>query len=375
MRAWWRSGAWTLGLAALTLGIVSCQPAAPSRPGAPAGAATASPAAARPAPAQAAEAAQSGAATPAAPLPVRIVHSTRNGSQAIAQVLVDSGPLTENGLVGSLLHVDGPARAIAVLLTGEADVALMGGETALAAAVEGAELTVVGGFLNRRDHVLFAQPEVASLAELRGKRIGVNGIGAADHRAIAEVFQHFRLDPQDATFVVIAGGPANRLGAMQSGAADATGLQPPLTGRARQLGLRELVQIGQIVERPVPANAVVASRAAVAERPDLCRRFLRAVVQGVHLYQAQPEAVLRANAAFFDVDLNAHRADLEDTRAHYAALFPPLPLAPLDGYALALEELAETTPRAAGYRLSELIDNRFVEEIEASGLIQRLYGR
>jgi ABC-type nitrate/sulfonate/bicarbonate transport system substrate-binding protein len=375
MRGWWRSGAVTLGLAVLALGLVGCQ-AAPARPGAPEGGAAPVTADARTAAAPA-QPTGTGQAAPTAttPLPVRIVHSTRNGSQAIAQVLVDSGPLAENGLVGSLLHVDGPARAIAVLLTGEADVALMGGETALAAAVEGAELTVVGGFLNRRDHVLFAQPEVASLAELRGKRLGVNGIGAADHRAIIEAFQHFRLDPQDATFVVMAGGPANRLGAMQSGAADATGLQPPLTGRARQLGLRELVQIGQIVERPVPANAVVASRAAVAERPELYRRFLRAIVQGVYLYQAQPEAVLRANAAFFDVDLNEQRADLEETRAHYAALFPRLPLAPPDGYALALEELAETTPRAAGYRLTQLVDNRFVEEIEASGLVGQLYGR
>jgi NitT/TauT family transport system substrate-binding protein len=365
-----------IGLALLALTVTGCQPAAPARPGAPAGEIGAAPADARPAPAPAeAAAAAPGSAPVAPPLPVRIVHSTRNGSQAIAQVLVESGPLAENGLVGSLLHVDGPARAIAVLLTGEADVALMGGETALAAAVEGAELTVVGGFLNRRDHVLYAQPEVGSLAELRGKRIGVNGIGAADQRAIIEAFQQFRLDPQEATFVVIAGGPANRLGAMQSGAVDATGLQPPLTGRARQLGLRELVQIGQIVERPVPANAVVASRAAVTERPELYRRFLRAIVQAVYLYQAQPEAVLRANATFFDVDVNEQRADLEDTRAHYAALFPPLPLAPLDGYALALEELAETTPRATGYRLSDLVDNRFVEEIEASGLVGQLYGR
>src|SRR5215213_849157 len=89
---------------------------------------------------------------------IRIVHSTRNGSQAIGQVLIDSGLLAENGLEGKLLHVDGPSRAVAALVGGDVDVALMGGEGALAAAVEGAPIVVVGGFLNRRDHIVFAVP-------------------------------------------------------------------------------------------------------------------------------------------------------------------------------------------------------------------------
>lgn len=319
-------------------------------------------------------AAEVSAPTPT-PLPVRIVHSTRNGSQAIAQVLVESGPFAENGLVGSLLHVDGPARALAVLLNEEADVALMGGETALAAAVEGATISIIGGFLNRRDHVIFAAPEITSLSELRGKRVGINGVGAADQRAILEVLQHFQIDPQEINFVVVAGGPGNRLAAMLSGAIDATGMQPPLTGQARAAGLRELVQIGRVVERGVPVNAVVASRAAVAARPEVYRRFMRAMVQAVYLYHTQPDVVTRAIANFLALDPAQYAADLEETRVHYGALYSTVPSVPVEGYRAALEELAETNPRAAEFRLADVLDDRFVREVESSGLVQALYGR
>jgi ABC-type nitrate/sulfonate/bicarbonate transport system substrate-binding protein len=361
-RAW----AVVMGLVMLALGGLSCRPAAPDGGAAPA-----------PAPASGrAEQPQAAAATAVPPpMSVRIVHSTRNGSQAIAQVLVDSGPLAENGLTGSLLHVDGPARAIAVLLTGDADVALMGGEAALSAAVEGAEIAIIGGFLNRRDHVLYSVPEVQSIAELRGKRVGINGVGAADQRAIVEALQHYRIDPQEIAFVAIAGGPPNRLAAIQTGAVDATAMQPPLTGRARAAGLRELVQIGLVVERAVPVNGIVASRAAVAERPELFRRFTRAFVQAVHLYHTQPEVVVRALANFFSLDLAENYADLEETRAHYGPLYATLPSVPVEGYRQLLEELAETTPRAAGFRLADALDDRFVREVEASGLHRELYGR
>jgi hypothetical protein len=99
------------------------------------------------------------------------------------------------------------------------------------------------------------------------------------------------------------------------------------------------------------------------------------MVQGVYLYQSQPEAVLRAFANFFSLDLAENRADLEETRAHYGPLYPALPAAPAEGYQLVLEELAETNPRAASFRVADVIDDRFVKEIEATGLVRQLYGR
>src|SRR5581483_5566559 len=168
MVAPWRGWTWFACLLLLASVGLGCQSASPA-----------------PAPASGRGEAQAPAAPAATSAPrvesIRIVHSTRNGSQAIG-----------------------------ALLGGDVDVALMGGETALSAAVEGAPIVVVGGFLNRRDHILFAVPEVTDLAALRGKRVGINGVTSADQRAVAEALQYAGFDPQDVIWVVQAGGPATR---------------------------------------------------------------------------------------------------------------------------------------------------------------------
>src|SRR5256714_15557172 len=104
---------------------------------------------------------------------------------------------------------------------------MMGGEGAPAAAAGGAPIVVGGVFLNRRDHIVFAVPEVADLAALRGKRVGVNSIGAADMRAVVEAFQFYGLDTQDVVYVPQAGGPASRLAGLHAGPADPIPPQPP----------------------------------------------------------------------------------------------------------------------------------------------------
>jgi NitT/TauT family transport system substrate-binding protein len=345
----------------LVLAALACQPAAPapSTPSAP----TSAPSTPSGAPAAKPPAASS--PTPQA-LPIRVAYSVRSGSQAIVQVLLDGGVFAANGLDATLLYTEGPARVVPALVTGEVDVALMGGEPALFAAIEGAELLVVGGLVNRREHVVFAVPAIQTVADLQGKRVAINGFQAADHQALLDALRYYGVDPQGVTFLVVGGGQPNRLAAVEAGAADATALQPPLTVQARAAGLRELLQVGAVVDRPVPNTAVVTSRATAAARPEEIRRFLRALAQGIALYRAQPEIAARGIAAFFGLDLAESRADVEETRAHYAALYADPPAPPVEGYRLLLEETAETNPRAAGFRLDSAVDDRFVRESAAA---------
>ncbi len=340
--------------ALLALVTAGCQPSAPPPP--PPSASSAASGAAAPAP-----------TTAPAPLPLRLAYASRNGSQALAQVLVDGGLLAANGLDPTLVYTDGPPRTIAALLTGEIDVAFVGGEPVARAAVEGADVVAIAGIVNRREHIIFSVPGVQTMPDLRGKRVAINGIQSADHQAVLDALAHYDVDPSAVTFLVVGGGQQNRLAALQSGAVDASGLQPPITGRARALGLRELLAVGEVVDRPTPNTAVVSTHAAVADRPEVLRRFARALVQGIDRYKTQPEPALEALATFFDLDLAANRADLEDTQRHYATLYPALPYPPAEGYRALLEELAETNPRAADYRLADLVDDEFIRAVDPSG--------
>jgi hypothetical protein len=51
---------------------------------------------------------------------------------------------------------------------------------------------------------------------------------------------------------------------------------------------------------------------------------------------------------------------------------PAAPYAPVEGYQLVLQDIAERNPKAAQANVKDYIDNRFIKEIEDSGFIKNL---
>ena len=67
---------------------------------------------------------------------------------------------------------------------------------------------------------------------------------------------------------------------------------------------------------------------------------------------------------------------LEETWEAYANVyFERVPYVTVQGMQLDIDSLVPTVPAAAGVRAESYADNRFMEELERGGLIQRLYGR
>jgi hypothetical protein len=52
---------------------------------------------------------------------------------------------------------------------------------------------------------------------------------------------------------------------------------------------------------------------------------------------------------------------------------PEYPYPPLEGYQVVLQEMASTNPKAAALNAKELLDTRFVKELEDTGFVAGLY--
>jgi hypothetical protein len=52
---------------------------------------------------------------------------------------------------------------------------------------------------------------------------------------------------------------------------------------------------------------------------------------------------------------------------------PENPYPPLEGYQVVLQEMASTNPKAASLNAKDLVDVRFVKELEDSGFTASLY--
>jgi hypothetical protein len=63
---------------------------------------------------------------------------------------------------------------------------------------------------------------------------------------------------------------------------------------------------------------------------------------------------------------------LEHTWSWFTQDMPAKPYPPLDGYQNVLQEMALTNPKAAVINAKEMVDVRFVKELDDTGFIQSL---
>jgi ABC-type nitrate/sulfonate/bicarbonate transport system substrate-binding protein len=101
-------------------------------------------------------------------------------------------------------------------------------------------LALIAGVEIYYDSTVFARPEITRLEQLKGKRLGISGYGAATHFAAIIVANHLNLDP-DKDIILVPGGPdAERVAAMSAGKIDAAIFNSSTIPIAKRLGLIEL---------------------------------------------------------------------------------------------------------------------------------------
>ena len=102
---------------------------------------------------------------------------------------------------------------------------------------------------NRILHWLVAQPEVKSLQDLRGKKIGVTGLGGTTHTSLMMAIEKFGGNPRE--YIVVSLGPQQYLRALESKAVDAATVDPPLLFLVLKKGFSRILDLGSVVEMPV----------------------------------------------------------------------------------------------------------------------------
>lgn len=100
--------------------------------------------------------------------------------------------------------------AIAALLAGEIDAAIIGPGHLVNAGLSGAELAGIANFNQKLDFRLNTRPDIKKPEDLRGKRIAVSGPGSTSHLVSILALQGLNIDPPKISFLTIPGTEMNR---------------------------------------------------------------------------------------------------------------------------------------------------------------------
>ena len=255
------------------------------------------------------------------------------------------------------------------LISGDVPVGAMSGAAMATPRLQGADLVVVLGFQNYLPFRFVVRPEIKTVAELKGKRVGVAGFGLLAERAARLVVAKLGLNPDKDVTLLQTGGEATRLAALVNGSIDATVLNPPVHKRAVEAGMRVMANMAEM-EIPFQNSALVTTQRFIAKNPDVMRRLTKSFVEGIHLVKTNPEAAKRAVAKYMRMK---DQKELDEAYEILDSLTQRKPYPTMEGFKNIITELSPKMPAARTADPKDFVDVRFLEELDRSGFIDRLY--
>ena len=126
---------------------------------------------------------------------------------------------------------------------------------------------------------LYAKPDIRDVRSLKGKKVGVSGIGSGPDSLLRESLRQAGLDPNRDVTVLSLGVMPTIFSALQSGIVDAAMLAPPVTFKAEETGFRELVAFPKL-DLVELQGAVLVRDALMQSDPVLLDKFVRATYKG-----------------------------------------------------------------------------------------------
>jgi len=174
---------------------------------------------------------------------------------------------------------------VTALTTGDID--FSGAQSqVMAGAARGLPVKVVGFLTIKPSFWLMAKPEIKSMADLKGKIIGITAIGSSTDTLARFLVSKNGLTPDREVAFIGTGTTANILTAMKAGTVDAGVLSPPFNAMATQMGYRTLAYFGDYVEQSL--SGVGTSDKMIRERPELVKRMLIATIKSLRFIQQRP---------------------------------------------------------------------------------------
>ncbi len=297
---------------------------------------------------------------------LRVAYSAVAGSQASFFVTRDAGLFSKYGANVSFVFVQGGTTATLALVAGNVPLAVMAGISVVRAALTGGDLVFIAGLINSIDYAVVVGPEIKKAADLKGKKFSISRLGDFSDFAARQFLQKLGLTPDKDIAIIQFGDQPSRFAALQKGEVQATIIDASNLVIAKKLGFRILATAEQLAV-PAQGTAVVATKRSIKNQPDDIRSFMKGLVAGIWYYKTFPEESKRSIGKYLGLK---DRDQIEETYKFYRDLLPRAPY-PTEAGVENLIKLAN--PHETRIKTTDLIDNRFVKELEDSGFINQLY--
>jgi ABC-type nitrate/sulfonate/bicarbonate transport system substrate-binding protein len=243
--------------------------------------------------------------------------------------------------------------------------------TVPSAGLAGADAVLVANFSDKLLFTMHSAPEINSLQDLKGKVVGVSGIGGTTDFATRLALREAGLVPDKDVAIRGVGGVPEIVAALRAKAVHAGTLSPPSSFVAQKAGFKLLFDMSSLGVDYVSSGLGVKKSAIAANRTEV-KQFVMAMIEGAKVLTRDEEFALRV------LSKHTRISDREVLKQSYNYLKPyylKVPYPSQRAIKDTLDALAKDLPKAKDADPRDFIDSSVVKEIEASGFIEAVYGK
>ena len=273
-------------------------------------------------------------------------------------IAVEEKSFQKYGLEVTPIFMGGSPLINSAILSGEFPIGYTGGGAVISSRLAGSDLVAIAEPLPVLTIDGWAKPEIKTIAELRGKRIGVTRFGASSYFAGLSMLESAGIKPNEVVFIQ-NGGVGESLAALLGGRVDACMIGYPFGLRAKKEGFRLLFRPSENEYGLFP-TAVLAARESWLK--DGAHRktavdFLRGLLVGQQLAGSNAEVSKRALRKYTRVDDDA---ELQGSFDFYKTGFSGSLRTTDKSMANALKFVDH--PKAKGADVKQFYDNSLVDD-------------
>jgi ABC-type nitrate/sulfonate/bicarbonate transport system substrate-binding protein len=244
------------------------------------------------------------------------------------------------------------------ILAGEFPIGYTGGGAVIASHLSGSDLIAIASPLPVLTIDGWSKPEIKSISDLRGKRVGVTRFGASSYFAALSMLESAGIKPNEVVFIQ-NGGVGESYAALTGGRVDVCMIGYPFGLNAKNAGFNLLFRPSQ-TEYGLFPTAVIAARESWlkdAKNRKVAIDFLRALQEGQLLARENAIVSKRALRKFTRV---SDDASLQGSFEYYKDAFSPSLKVVEKAMANALKFVDH--PKAKQFDVRQSFDNSLVDE-------------
>ena len=292
-------------------------------------------------------------------------------SMAPMWIAKEVGFFKKQGLDVRVVFIPSGTTGTTAILAGEADVAVIGGFAPIRAILGGAKsLAIICETKNAIVATIVGKKEIATVQELKGKRLGIDRIGSNPDMFTQAALARFQMDPLRDLQYIQMGDIGQGVPALKAGAIDALTTNPPYDLLAQRLGFKMILDI-TAMKIPFAATVLVSNRNTVGRKQPELTKFMHAYAEAVHYFITNREGAVQVVAKYTKVEDRELLNYSIETDAK--AVQRTLEVDP-KGVELILGLISKSVPQAASAKPEDFYDARFFTELKDSGFLKRLWG-